>query len=127
MSNEKRAIYTCPTCGNVLESLWTGGADLVCCGTPMQKLVAGTVDASKEKHIPVIERVGDTVTVTVGSVAHPMTPEHYILFIELIAGDKVLRHEFKEGDTVATAVFNVPLGVAVSAREYCNLHGLWAA
>ena len=127
MSTEKRAVYKCSSCGNVLESLWNGGGDLVCCGSPMQKLAAGVVDASKEKHIPVIERVGDIVTVTVGSVAHPMTPEHYILFIEVIAGDKVLRHDFKEGDTVARAEFSVPLGVAVSAREYCNLHGLWAA
>jgi len=92
----------------------------------MRELVANTVDAAKEKHVPVITRAGNKVTVTVGSVAHPMTKEHYILFVELIAGNKVLRHDFAEGDTVAVAEFLVEENVPVIAREYCNLHGLWA-
>ena len=74
-----------------------------------------------------IVRSGKTVTVKVGSVAHPMTKEHYILFVELLAGDKVYRHDFREGDTVAEATFCIEEGVEVTAREFCNLHGLWSA
>jgi superoxide reductase len=123
---EKRAVYRCAVCGNVVESLWDGKPDIVCCGEPMGKLVANTVDAAREKHVPVIVRDGNAVTVTVGAVAHPMTPEHYILFIEVLAGEKVYRHEFKAGDTVATATFTVE-GKEVTARAYCNLHGFWAS
>jgi superoxide reductase len=123
---EKKQIYKCAKCGNVVESLWNGKPDISCCGQPMDKMVANTVDAAKEKHVPVIVRNGNQVTVEVGSVAHPMTPEHYILFVELLQGDKVYRHDFKEGDAKAVAVFCIEdNGQALSAREYCNLHGLW--
>ena len=122
---KKRSIYKCAKCGNVVESLWNGAPALFCCGEEMKELAANTTDAAKEKHVPVIERNGTRVTVKVGSIAHPMTKEHYILFIELIAGDKVLRHDFKEGATVAEAAFLVEEGVPLQAREYCNLHGLW--
>ncbi|KMQ49454.1 desulfoferrodoxin [Chitinispirillum alkaliphilum] len=123
----KKSIYKCGVCGNVVESLWNGKPSIVCCGQEMNELVANTVDAAVEKHVPVIEREGKKVTVKVGEAAHPMTSEHYILFVELLVGeDKVLRHDFKEGDTVAEAVFFVEEGVPVKAREFCNLHGLWA-
>lgn len=122
---KKTAIYKCSVCGNIVESLWNGTPSLVCCGEEMKELVPNTTDAAKEKHVPVIERNGTKVTVKVGSIPHPMTKEHYILFVELIAGNKVLRHDFKEGDTVAEAVFMVEEGVPLAAREYCNLHGLW--
>jgi superoxide reductase len=123
---EKKAVYKCDVCGNIVESLWNGKLDLACCGKTMRKLEPNTVDAAKEKHVPVIERNGATVKVKVGSVAHPMTKEHYILFIELIAGDKVYRHDLKEGDSVAEGTFMVDPSVPVTAREFCNLHGLWA-
>ena len=123
---EKKAIYKCSLCGNVVESLWDGKPDLVCCGQPMQKLVANTVDASKEKHVPVIERSGSKVKVTVGSLPHPMEEKHYILFVEVLAGDKVYRHDFKSGDAAAVAEFEIDAAVPVQAREYCNLHGLWS-
>ena len=122
---KKRSIYKCAKCGNVVESLWNGQPSLVCCGEEMKELVPNTTDAAQEKHVPVIERNGASVTVKVGSVPHPMTKEHYILFVELIAGDKVLRHDFKEGDTVAQATFVVEENVPLTAREFCNLHGLW--
>jgi superoxide reductase len=94
----------------------------------MKELVANTTDGAKEKHVPVIIRQGNRVTVKVGDVAHPMTKEHYILFVELIAGDNVYRHDFKEGDPVAEATFIVENEtVSLTAREYCNLHGFWAA
>jgi superoxide reductase len=122
----KRSVYKCEGCGAVVESLWNGNESLFCCGKEMKELKVNTTDAAKEKHVPVIERNGKVVKVKVGEIAHPMTPEHYILFVELIAGDKVLRHEFKEGDTVAEAVFMVDdENVKLYAREYCNLHGFW--
>jgi superoxide reductase len=123
---QKQAVYKCEGCGVVVESLWNGGETLFCCGKEMKALMANTTDAAKEKHVPVIERNGNKIKVKVGSVAHPMTKEHYILFIELIAGNKVLRHELKEGNTVAEAEFLVEENVPVIAREFCNLHGLWA-
>ena len=124
----KKSIYKCEVCGNIIESLWNGKTTISCCGQPMQELVADTVDAAREKHVPVIEKNGNKVTVKVGSVPHPMLPEHYILFVELLVGDKVLRHDFKEGDTVAEAVFMVEdPNAPMTAREYCNLHGLWAS
>ena len=122
---KKRGIYKCSGCGTIVESLWNGQDTLFCCDKEMKELNANTTDAVKEKHVPVIERNGNKVTVKVGSVAHPMTKEHYILFVELLAGDNVLRHDFKEGDTVAEVTFLVDENVPVSAREFCNLHGLW--
>jgi superoxide reductase len=124
---EKKSVYKCAVCGNIVESLWNGKPDLICCNQVMKKLEANTVDASKEKHVPVIERNGKVVKVKVGSVPHPMAKEHYILFVEILAGNQVLRHDFKEGDTVAEATFLVEENVAVTAREFCNQHGLWAA
>jgi len=124
---KKGAIYKCSGCGVVVESLWDGEESLSCCGNEMKELVANTTDGAKEKHVPVIERDGKKVTVKVGSAAHPMTKEHYILFVELIAGDTVMRHNFKVGDTVAEATFYVEdENVELKAREFCNLHGLWA-
>lgn len=124
---KKGSVYKCAGCGAVVESLWNGNETLSCCGQQMKELTANTSDGAKEKHVPVIERDGKKVTVKVGSVAHPMTKEHYILFVELIAGNKVMRQDFKEDDTSAVAVFYVEdESVELIAREYCNLHGFWA-
>jgi superoxide reductase len=125
---KKKSVYKCDVCGNVVESLWNGNnSSLVCCDQSMKELVANTTDAVLEKHVPVIIRDGNKVTVKVGEVAHPMTPEHYILFVELLVGDDVLRHDFKEGDTVAEAVFMVEdRNAELQAREFCNLHGFWS-
>jgi superoxide reductase len=123
---KKKSVYKCDICGNLVESLWNGQPAVSCCGQPMRELTPNTTDAAVEKHVPVIVRDGNKVTVKVGEVPHPMTPEHYILFVELLVGDKVLRHDFKEGDTVAEAVFMVEATDApLSAREYCNLHSFW--
>lgn len=121
---KKKSIYFCKKCNNVVESLWNGKAPIVCCNEPMEELTANTVDAAVEKHVPVIERDGNTVKVCVGSVAHPMGSDHYILFIEVLAGDKVYRHDFNEGDTQAEAVFTIE-ETDIVARAFCNLHGLW--
>ncbi|MEO0079087.1 MAG: desulfoferrodoxin [candidate division WOR-3 bacterium] len=116
-------VYRCEICGNVVEVVHGGQGQLVCCGQPMKLLVENTVDASKEKHVPVIEKVADGYRVKVGSVPHPMEEKHYIEWIELIAGEKVYRQFLAPGEK-PEAVFAVR-AENVTAREYCNLHGLW--
>lgn len=122
---EKREVYYCEKCKNVVESLWNGQPGIACCDQPMVKLVPNTVDAAQEKHVPVIVRDGNKVTVKVGEVAHPMGADHYILFVELLAGNQVLRQDFVEGDTLAEAVFYVEGKENLVARAFCNLHGFW--
>ncbi len=123
---EKKAVYKCEKCGNLVEGLFNGKPGVVCCNQPMVKLEANSVDAAVEKHVPVIVQEGNKVTVKVGEVAHPMTPEHYILFIEILTGDKVYRHDFKEGDELAEASFEIEEQDLV-ARAYCNLHSFWSS
>ncbi len=116
-------VYKCDVCGNIVEVLHGGAGDLVCCGQPMKLMTENTVDAAKEKHVPVIEKTADGWRVTVGAVAHPMEEKHYIEWIELIADGIVYRAVLKPGDK-PEAEFKVK-AAKVSAREYCNLHGLW--
>jgi len=118
-------IYKCEVCGNIVEVVHGGKGALVCCGQPMKLMVENTVDAAKEKHVPVIEKSGNQVTVKVGSVAHPMEEKHYIEFIDLLADGKVYRKFLKPGE-VPEATFEVT-AAKLTAREYCNLHGLWKA
>ena len=119
------SVYKCELCGNIVEVIHVGGGTLVCCGQEMKLLEANTVDAAQEKHVPVIEKSDTTITVKVGSVAHPMVEEHYIELIELIADGRVYRKFLNPGEEPA-AVFNIT-AENVTAREYCNLHGLWQA
>lgn len=118
-------VYKCKVCGNIVEVVHEGAGELVCCNQPMTLYVENTVDAAKEKHVPVIEKIDGGYRVKVGSVTHPMEETHYIEWIELIADDKVYREFFKPG-MIPEAVFKVDAN-RVSAREYCNLHGLWKA
>ncbi|WP_312279812.1 desulfoferrodoxin [Oscillibacter sp.] len=117
-------FYICKHCGNLVEMVHTGGGQLVCCGDPMVELKANTVDASQEKHVPVVTVEGDTVKVAVGAVAHPMLEEHYIQWVYLMTEHGALRHEFKPGDA-PEATFCLNGEKALAAYEYCNLHGLW--
>jgi superoxide reductase len=116
-------VYKCLLCGNIVEVLHGGGGELVCCGEPMKLLNENSVDAAKEKHVPVIEKINGGYKVKVGSVAHPMEEKHYIEWIELIADGKAYRQFLKPGQA-PEAVFMVETST-VTAREYCNLHGLW--
>jgi superoxide reductase len=118
-------VYKCEVCGNIVEVLFGGQGELVCCGQPMKLMVENTVDAAKEKHVPVIEKTADGYKVKVGAVAHPMEEKHYIQWVELIADGRVLRR-FLEPGQPPEAVFCTK-AQNVSAREYCNLHGLWKA
>lgn len=118
-------IYKCETCGNIIEVLHGGEGELVCCGQPMVQLVENTVDAAKEKHVPVIEKVEGGVKVKVGEVAHPMEEKHWIEWVEIIADGKAYRQFLNPGEA-PEATFNVEADQII-AREYCNLHGLWKA
>ena len=120
---ERLQIYYCEKCGNIVEVMRGGAGTLVCCGEPMQLLAGNTTDAATEKHVPVVERASGKVTVKVGSVAHPMADDHYIEWIELIAGNESYRKFLSPGDT-PEAVFAVSAD-SVTARAHCNLHGVW--
>jgi len=119
----KSQVYKCSVCGNMVEVLFAGGGELVCCGQPMNLLEEKTADSSTEKHVPVIEKINGGYKVTVGSTLHPMTEEHFIQWIELVADGKVYKEFLKPGDQ-PVAEFAVE-AKNVTAREYCNLHGLW--
>lgn len=118
-----RGIYKCEVCGNVVEMLTAGGGELSCCGQPMILMEEKTADSTTEKHVPVIEKTADGFKVTVGSTLHPMLPEHYIQWIELVAGDLIYREFLKPG-AGPSADFTIK-AEKVGAREYCNIHGLW--
>lgn len=122
---ERLEIYKCEVCGNIVEVLHGGKGELVCCGQPMKLSKENTVDATKEKHVPVIEKIAGGFKVKVGSVAHPMEEKHYIEWIEIVADGVVYRYFLKPG-AAPEAVFKLE-AAQVTAREYCNLHGLWKA
>jgi len=122
---ERNQVYKCAICGNIVEVLHAGGGELVCCGQPMGLLLENTTDASTEKHVPVIEKSKKGYLVKVGSAPHPMEEKHFIQWIELIADGAVHRQFLKPGDK-PEAEFCVK-AKNVTAREYCNLHGLWKA
>ncbi len=120
---EKREIYKCDECGNIVTVLHASGGNLTCCGQEMKKLVANTVDAAVEKHVPIIEKEGDTVTVSVGRTLHPMEEKHYIEFIQLVTEARTYTAYLDPGKE-PKASFDAK-GEVVSARAYCNLHSLW--
>ena len=122
---EKLDIFKCMKCGNVVEVLHGGCDSMTCCGEAMKHMKEGATDGALEKHVPVIEKIDGGYKVTVGSVAHPMTEEHYIPWIELIADGQSLMAFLKPGDK-PEAVFKTD-AAKVTAREYCKLHGVWKA
>jgi len=123
MATEKLQVYKCALCGNIVEVLHTGVGELVCCNEPMELLSENSVDAAKEKHVPVIEKTDHGIKVTVGSVPHPMEEKHYIEWIELVADGKSYTAFLKPGDA-PEAVFCIEAD-QITAREYCNVHGHW--
>ncbi|MEW6527561.1 MAG: desulfoferrodoxin [Spirochaetota bacterium] len=125
MATKQLEVYKCDICGNIVEVLHEGKGELVCCGQPMKLQVENTVDASKEKHVPAVEKTAEGIKVQVGSVEHPMEEKHYIEWIQLIAGGKAYRQFLKPGEK-PVAVFKVD-AQSFTVREYCNLHGLWKA
>lgn len=124
MATERKQVYKCEKCGNIIEILHAGGPVPVCCEQTMVLQEENTVDAAQEKHVPVIEKIDGGYEVKVGSVEHPMEEKHYIEWIELIVGDVTYRKFLQPGDKPA-AKFLVDATGSVTAREYCNLHGFW--
>jgi superoxide reductase len=118
-------IFKCDSCGQMVEVLNPGGGILTCCASPMKELIANTTEAAKEKHVPVITKIDGGYKVAVGSVPHPMEEKHSIQWIELeVNGIKQLKR--LEPGQAPEATFLAPEGQA-TAKEYCNLHGLWKA
>ena len=122
---EKLGVYQCEKCGNIVEVLHASKPFLSCCNQAMTLLTENTVDAAKEKHVPVIEKIEGGYLVKVGSVAHPMEEKHYIEWIELDAEGMVYRKFLNPGDTPEATFLTDAQNV--TAREYCNLHGFWKA
>jgi len=116
-------FYRCPICGNVIGLIEGDAGRIICCGKPMEQLIPNTVDASVEKHTPVCEIKGDNLVVTVGSVMHPMTEEHYISWVAIVSKNKTTRVRLNPNDTPAVVL---PYEEGSTVYAYCNLHGLWA-
>lgn len=118
-------VYKCEMCGNIVEVLHGGGPNVLCCGSAMSQLIENTVDAAVEKHIPVVAKIDGGIKVTVGEVEHPMADDHYIEWIEVIAGSQVYRKNLQPGEK-PVAEFIISANT-MTVRAYCNLHGLWKA
>jgi superoxide reductase len=121
---ELRQIYKCEACGNIVEVLHPGVGALVCCGEEMELLDEQTEDSTKEKHVPFVKKTDDGVVVRVGqNQDHPMMEKHYIEWIQVIADGASYRKFLKPGDE-PEAVFSIHAD-EITAREFCNIHGLW--
>jgi len=122
---ETNAIYKCSVCGNVAEMIHATPINMVCCEKEMVLQKENTVDAAEEKHVPVVEITDNKVIVKVGSVPHPMEEEHYIQLIEVMSKDKVIAATRLAPGEKPEAEFCLESTEGVTARAYCNLHGLW--
>ena len=120
-------LYICETCGNIIEKVNDSGVPVVCCGKPMKELIAGTVDAAREKHIPVYTVEGNKVSVVVGSVEHPMVDVHYIEWIVLETNKGIQRKHLKPGEAPKAEFTLLEGEEVVAVYEHCILHGLWKA
>ena len=125
MATDRVQVYKCEICGIVAEVLDAGAGELVCCGEPMTLLEENVVDASREKHVPVVTKVEGGVRVAVGSVPHPMEAKHFIQWIEVLADGRAYRQFLSPGQK-PEAFFPIQ-AEKVTARELCNLHGMWKA
>jgi superoxide reductase len=126
---KQNQIYRCSICKNVVEIVYAGGGNLVCCNQPMELVrpidIGDEKSAVSQKHVPIIEKMNGSVKIVVGEIIHPMTENHHIVWIELICDGKVCRKFLKVGDR-PEATFRVE-GSNFKARAYCNIHGLWGA
>ncbi len=124
--SEKRQIYKCPHCGSVFELLHAGVGPATCCGETLEPMTEKTADAGFEKHVPVVDVSDGSANIEVGSVPHPMEPDHYIEWIEVSDGTNVYRHFLKPGQD-PKASFCLVGNEIKRARELCSVHGLWKA
>lgn len=121
---KKLEIYKCVICGNITEVIHDGKGELVCCGEPMKLFTENSTDAATEKHVPIIEKTSTGIKVSVGSAPHPMEEKHYIEWIEVSDGPYLYTKFLKPGEK-PEADFNIEFRNDLTAREYCNIHGLW--
>lgn len=120
---EQNQIYKCTTCNDIIEVLISGKGNFTCCDQAMELLEAKNKDEGQEKHVPMITKTDNGYLVKIGSVPHPMEKEHYIQFIEIIAAEQIYRQNLKPGQ-VPVAGFCIQ-AANITAREHCNIHGLW--
>lgn len=118
-------FYKCQLCGKIVAMVKDSGVPTICCGQPMEEIIPGTTDAAVEKHVPVVSIDGNKVTVSVGSVAHPMTEEHYIEWIVISTKNVTQRKVLKPGDAPQAEFALTEGDEFVYALAYCNLHSLW--
>lgn len=123
MQNELK-FFRCKECGNIIVKINDSGVNVVCCGNEMEEMVANTVDASKEKHVPSVSIVGSIVCVDVGEIPHPMEEKHYIMWVCIHTKKGSQIKYLKPGDE-PKATFVLDDDEVIAAYEYCNLHGLW--
>lgn len=120
-------FYKCAHCGNIIAYVEDKGVPVICCGEKMQEIIPGSVDAAVEKHVPVIEKAGNLVTVKIGSVAHPMLAEHFIGWVALETKQGNQRKVLRPGDKPEACFALCDGDEVVAAYAMCNLHGLWKA
>lgn len=120
-------FYRCEHCGNIITFVHSAGVPVMCCGQKMTELVPGTTDGAAEKHVPVVEVQGSTVQVKVGSVEHPMLPEHFIQFIAIETKQGSQIKYLQPGEKPQASFVLADGDQLVAVYEYCNLHGLWKA
>ena len=124
--NEEQKFFICKHCKNLVGMIKDAGVKMICCGEPMQELVANTTEAATEKHIPVVTVSGDQIVIEIGSVAHPMTEEHHIAWVYLQTQKGGQRKSLLPGE-MPKVTFVLEEDQPVAAFAYCNLHGLWKA
>ena len=125
---EKLNLYKCEICGNIVEVVIDGAGSLVCCGQDMTLLKSKSTDGALEKHVPIIENMGTSHVVKVGSTPHPMAKEHYIQFIEIVSKDKrYIKRKYLNPDEEPEMVIKCMQDSTFKAREYCNIHGLYSS
>lgn len=126
MIKEKLRFFECSHCKNRIHMIHDVGVPIMCCGQPMTELVPNTTDAALEKHVPVVSREGDILTVEVGSVTHPMLDEHFIEWIYVETENSFFFRSLSPNEA-PSAKFHVGSEAVTKVYAYCNLHGLWAA
>ena len=127
MAHERQKFYICKHCGNIIGLIKNAGVPLICCGEKMSELIPNSTDAATEKHVPVIEIEGDIVTISIGSVPHPMTQEHFINWVYIQTEKGGQRKALAPGDAPKVQFALTKDDKLQIAFAYCNLHGLWDA
>lgn len=122
----KKKFLRCPICGNLVEVINDSNVRVMCCGKPMEELVANTTDGATEKHVPVVEINNELVTITVGETLHPMTEEHYIMWIHIFTNLKEYHFNLNPSDNPQVKFSKDINEEIIEVNAYCNLHGLWS-